>query len=69
MVDRPASPSRMASHRERRKQAGFKEVNIWLDDELRQRLDAEVKAGRYESRSEAVSKALGKLLKGSEMAT
>ena len=44
-------------------------MNVWIEEELRSQVDAEVKHGRFKNRSELVSKALSQLLKGSQMAT
>lgn len=53
---------RVRAYRNKLASAGQRQVQIWLNDDLRRRVDHLIEAGTYKNRSETVSAALMKLL-------
>lgn len=53
---------RMRSHRDYRRQLGYRETVVWLHGQMLDQLDQLVDAGKYANRSEAVAVAMQEFL-------
>lgn len=49
---------RAATYRQKREAAGETQVNVWLEERLREKLDSIVKTGLFKNRSELIAAAL-----------
>jgi len=67
MSPKDLQKSRQEAHRRQRRENGLREMTIWVDEELRERLALEVEKGRFKNRSEAFNLALSTLLEGQEV--
>jgi len=54
---------RTRQYRDQRRASGFRETSVWLPQEVRERLDAEVQAGRFKTLSDAIGAAIGTYFK------
>lgn len=49
-------------YRVKREMTGEKQINVWVEGSLTERLDSLIKTGKFRNRSEAVTAALSKLI-------
>lgn len=58
MDPRAGHRTRMAQHRQQRREQGYRETVVWLEAQVQERIDREIAAGRFKNRSEALSAAI-----------
>jgi len=56
-----------SNFRSRKADQGETQVQLWIPEELKEKLDQVIEAGRFKNRSEATAAALERLLDGTTM--
>ncbi|MBD9511659.1 hypothetical protein IB265_33425 [Ensifer sp. ENS10] len=55
-----------AKYRDKKESRGEKQVLLWMEGKLTERLDALIKSGAYRNRSEAVAAAIHMFIEGNQ---